>query len=110
MIQKTIEHLEEKLKDSNQVPKESQEELLKLFKQLKEEVNTLAESELDKAKIIALHTDSSAKAAIEPNTEANLLENSINDFKKSIGEFEATHPKLVESVNRICTTLSNMGI
>ena len=39
-----------------------------------------------------------------------LVETSLKDLSQSVAGFEESHPKLVQAVNSICTTLSNLGI
>jgi len=39
-----------------------------------------------------------------------LVRLSITGLSRSVEGFEKTHPKLVQAVNSICTTLSNLGI
>jgi hypothetical protein len=38
------------------------------------------------------------------------MELSLKGLSSSVEGFEKSHPQLVQVVNRICTTLSNLGI
>ena len=49
-----------------------------------------------------------AETRAEKNPQ--LLELSLQGLSASVTELEKSHPKLVEIVNAICTTLSNLGI
>ena len=46
----------------------------------------------------------------ETDREKEKLKSSVDDLRSSVAEFEQTHPKLIETVNSISTTLSNLGI
>lgn len=46
----------------------------------------------------------------ESSTESETLQENIDGLQKTVGEFEVSHPKLVQVVNRICIMLSDIGI
>jgi hypothetical protein len=110
MIRETITKIESKLQQSSAVGPESRQELLELLAQLKGEIGTLAESNARQAEAIAGHTELSTREAISTEKNPELLERSLNDLSASVQGFETSHPQLVQVVNRIATTLSNLGI
>lgn len=110
MIRDTITQIESKLKQSSAVSPENRQELLDLLAKLKNEVDTLAESDTERAKAIAGHTEVSTREAIATRKDPESLQRSLNDLSASVEGFESSHPQLVEVVNRIATTLSNLGI
>ena len=65
---------------------------------------------LEKARSIAVFAETSANEAISEQKNPELLKLSVQDLSASVDGFEQSHPELVQIVNRICTTLSNLGI
>ena len=110
MTQETISKLEAKLRDSTALSGETRQELLELLGQLKSEVTELSRSHAAQAESIAGHTEFSTREAIREEKNPELLQRSLDDLSASVTGFEKSHPKLVEVVNRIATTLSNLGI
>jgi len=110
MIGDTITKIESKLQQSSAVNPESRQELLDLLAQLKTEIGALAQSDAQQARTIAGHTEFSTREAISGQKNPELLQRSLNELSASVEGFETSHPRLVEVVNRIATTLSNLGI
>ena len=110
MIRDTITKIESKLQQSSAVSPESRQELLDLLAQLKTEIGTLAQSDARQAEAIAGHTEFSTREAISTEKNPERLESSLKELSASVEGFESSHPRLVEIVNRIATTLSNLGI
>ena len=110
MIRDTISKLEAKLQESSAVNPDTRQELLTLLGQLKSEITDLSQSNAQQAANIAGHTEFSTREAIRDEKNPEALQRSINDLSASVQGFESSHPKLVEVVNRIATTLSNLGI
>ena len=110
MIRDTISKIESKLHQSSAVSPENRQELLDLLAQLKTEIGTLAQSDARQAEAIAGHTELSTHEAISTEKNPELLKRSLDELSASVEGFESSHPQLVEVVNRIATTLSNLGI
>ena len=110
MIRDTLTKLEAKLQQSESVNPDTRQELLSLLGQLKSEITDLSRSNAAQAESIAGHTEFSTREAISDEKNPELLQRSIDDLSASVTGFEKSHPKLVEVVNRIATTLSNLGI
>jgi uncharacterized coiled-coil DUF342 family protein len=85
MIEKTIGEIESKIR-AGTIGDERKRELLQLLARLKTE--------------IAEHQ----KQNLKP------LKHSVEELRSSIGGFEKSHPKLVQTVNSISNTLANLGI
>ncbi|MFN7141389.1 MAG: DUF4404 family protein, partial [Limisphaerales bacterium] len=105
----TIQKIEAKL-SSNSVKPENRQELIELLGKLKDEINTLARTNAEGAETVAGFTEVSAHEATRAQKNPELMELSLKGLSRSVEEFEQSHPRLVELVNRFCTTLSNMGI
>lgn len=68
------------------------------------------DTQAEQAESIAGFTESGAREALRSQPDPELLDTSLDGLRKSVREFEASHPKLTEVVNAICHQLSNLGI
>ncbi len=109
MIKDTLVKIEKKLQDATIKP-ESKKELLKLVAELKTEVTELAKTKQEQSESITGFTHISTHEATRQRKDPQLLKLSLEGLSSSVKEFEASHPKLVDTVNRISMILSNMGI
>ena len=108
MIQDRIAKIEATLTNAPDLPAATRAELLALLADLKTEVAALAPTHGEQAQSITRSADAAfslAGQAEEASTPAVL-----QDFRASVEGFEASHPRLVQIVDRIALTLSNMGI
>jgi len=110
MIEKTIGEIEAKIRGAEAVSEDHKRELLQLLGQLKSEVGTLAKTNDEQANSIAGFTQVSAHEATRTQQNPQLLDHSIQGLRSSVDGFEKSHPKLVQIVNAISNTLSNLGI
>ena len=110
MIQDTIQKIEAKLKNNASIQPENRAELIELLGKLRDEINGLAQTDSEGAQTIAGFTEVSAHEATRVQRNPELVELSLKGLSRSVDDFEKSHPRLVEVVNRFCTTLSNMGI
>ena len=86
MIENTISEIEAKIRGTDTVSDERKRELLQLLANLKTEI---AQREQENLKP---------------------LKSSVEELRLSVEGFEQSHPKLVQTVNSISNTLSNLGI
>lgn len=110
MIQDTINRIEERLRKADAVKDENKAELLALLSNLKSEIASLSNTDAEQAQSIAGFTAVSAHEATREDRNPELVELSLKGLASSVDGFEESHPKLVQAVNSICTTLSNLGI
>ena len=110
MIRDTLERIEERIRSAESITPQQREELLGLLTALKDEVASLPEADRERAQSIAGFTAVSAHEATRDAKNPELVNLSIRGLSRSVEGFEETHPKLVQAVNSICTTLSNLGI
>jgi len=110
MLHDTIGQIEAKLRDAGSLKPGQREELLQLLATLKSEVAGLSKTDAEQARSIAAYADVSAHEAMREQKNETLLEHSVAGLRASVAGFEKSHPKLVDIVNRIATTLSNLGI
>jgi hypothetical protein len=109
MVDETLARLEAETRQAS-VPPEEKAELLRLIAMLRAEIGQLANTHADQAKSIAGFAQVSAYEATRPEQRPELVKLSLAGLEKSVEEFKATHPRLVEIVGGLSTTLSNMGL
>lgn len=99
MPKHTIKEIKQTISSLDQVSETRKIELNNMLDELDKE---LINVEPAQAKDIA----NSACDAINSDKESDMLDK----FGKSVSEFETEHPKLVDTVNRLCIMLSDIGI
>lgn len=109
MLQDTLEKIEERVRQAAIAPQQ-RTELLELLAALKSEVGTLSRTHEEQAESIAAFTAVSAHEATRDQKNPELMDLSLRGLTHSVQGFEESHPKLVQLVNSISTTLSNLGI
>jgi Mg2+ and Co2+ transporter CorA len=110
MIENTISEIEAKIRSTESVSDERKRELLQLLGTLKTEVGSLAQTHGEQADSIANFAKISALEATRTEPNPQLRELSNQGLLSSVDGFEQSHPKLVQIVNSISSTLSNLGI
>lgn len=110
MIDETIEKIRQQLQQSRNLPPKKRAELMDLVAQLKTEIADLSKSDPERAQTIAGFAERSAQEATRDTQEPETVKNAIDELESSVADFEAAHPKLIAVVNRIASTLSNLGI
>lgn len=110
MIEDTIGKIEAKIQSAEAIKDERRRELLQLVGTLKSEVANLSETHHEQAQSIAAFAELSTHEATRSEQNADLLNLSLQGLKSSVHEFEQSHPRLVQIVNSISNTLSNLGI
>lgn len=106
MIPDRIAQIEATLHSSASIPEETRRELLELVASLKTEVAGLGEQ----AQHIAGSADLAVQAAARREDQPAEATEALEGLTASVREFEASHPRLVQVVDRLALTLSNMGI
>lgn len=110
MIDDTIAKIQQQLQQASNLSPEKRSELQDLIAQLKTEISGLREVDPDRAQSIAGLAETSAHEATRPDQQPEATKNAIVELESSVTGFEAAHPKLTAVVNRIASTLSNLGI
>jgi hypothetical protein len=110
MLSQRLAQLESTLRDSTSIPEGTRQELLTLVAGLKAEVAPLASTHGETAHEIAGNAEAAVRATVGREAEPEQAAHAVEGLAASVREFEATHPRLVEIVDRLALTLSNMGI
>jgi archaellum component FlaC len=110
MIEDTIGQIEAKIRNADAIKDDRRRELLELVGTLKSEVANLSKTHEEQAQSIAGFAQVSTYEATRTEQNPDLLKLSLQGLKSSVEELEETHPRLVQIVNTISNTLSNLGI
>ena len=110
MIPDRIAKIEAALTGAQNLSDETRRELLALLAELKSEVAGLTETHGEHAESITRFTDASVLEATRAEHDREQAAAAISSLTESVQGFEASHPRLVQIVDRIAVTLSNMGI
>lgn len=110
MLKNTLEKIEAKIKQSPNIPDEKKSEYFELLKQLNNEVNELNKTDHEKAESVKEFTKVAAHESTREEINPRLFQIALDGLSSSVHEFEASHPRLVQTVNSICTFLSKIGI
>ncbi|HVV73092.1 MAG TPA: DUF4404 family protein [Verrucomicrobiae bacterium] len=110
MIEETIRNIEARIQGAEAIKDDRRRELLQLLSTLKAEVAALSQTHGEQAESIAGFAELSTHEATREKRNPQLLDLSLKGLNSSVEEFERSHPRLVQIVNSISSTLSNLGI
>ncbi len=110
MSVKLIERIEAKLEGEGNLDAAARRELLSLLSTLKEDVARLDARHDDHAESIAGFAGAATHEALRATRNPDLLKLAVDGLSASVKDIETEHPRLVDTVNGICTMLSNLGI
>ena len=77
---------------------------------IKNEAANLARTHDEQAQSIVGFTQVTTHEAMRTDQDPRLLNLSVQALRRSVEDFEKSHPRLAQIVNSISTTLSNSGI
>jgi prefoldin subunit 5 len=109
----TDEHIEKTkaaIESAENIPADTKAELLDLLSKLKPAIAKVSETHHEDAKSIAHLVEASAKETIHAEKKPERTNRPLHELKRSVENFEASHPQLVASVNKYSTLLSALGI
>ncbi len=110
MIEDTIGKIEAKIEGAEAIKEDRRRELIQLLGTLKSEVAELSKTHGEQAESIAAFAEVSTHEATRVEQNPKLLKLSLEGLRSSVAELEESHPRLVQIVNAISHTLSNLGI
>ena len=106
----SLTRLESKIQEATDLSLQHKIELLNLLADLKQELADLSTTSAEHAQSIRSFTDISAHEATRQAKNQQLLRIAVEGLSTSVEELEASHPKLVATVNKLCNLLSSLGI
>lgn len=110
MISERLAKLESMLQENPNLSESSRQELLELVRGLRTEVGPLADTHAESASQIAGSAEAAVHASMKRDEEPQQATVAVQGLAASVREFEASHPRLVQIVDQLSVTLSNMGI
>jgi len=110
MIPERLAQIEATLRNSANIAEATREQLLELVAGLKAEVGPLAVTHGENADQITGSANAAVQAAVRREEQPEKAAEAVEGLAASVRDFETSHPKLVEIVDRLALTLSNMGI
>jgi hypothetical protein len=110
MIEDTISKIEARIQSAEAIKEDRRRELVQLLGTLKSEVAELSKTHGEQAESIAGFAEVSTREATRTERNPQLLKLSLQGLSSSVRELEKSHPRLVQIVNAISNTLSNLGI
>ena len=110
MLNDTLSKIEQRLSQAENLKPENRAALEELLATLRSEIEAVSSESDEKADSIAGFTESSAREALRAKQDQDLLDLSLDGLRKSVRDFETSHPELTRVVNAICHQLSNLGI
>jgi phage I-like protein len=110
MLEDTISKIEARIQSSDTIKEDRRHELIQLLGTLKSEVAELSKTHEEQAESIAAFAEVSAHEATRTEQNPQLLKLSLQGLSSSVTELEKSHPRLVQIVDAISHTLSNLGI
>ncbi len=85
-------------------------ELLRRLKVLKTELAGLSKTHKEDSRSIAGFAQVAAEEAARREKAPHLLKSALDGLAMTVRGFEASHPKLTETINDICAMLAQMGV
>jgi ABC-type transporter Mla subunit MlaD len=111
MISDRLAKLESTLREQGDgIPQATRHELIELVAGLRAEVASLLATHGENAQRIAGNAEAAVHATVQRDEHPEQAAEAVRGLAASVREFEATHPRLVEIVDQLALTLSNLGI
>lgn len=110
MISERLARLEGMLRENPNLSEASRLELLDLVAGLRTEVAPLADTHAESASQITGSAEAAVHASMKKDEAPQQATVAVQGLAASVRQFEASHPRLVEIVDQLTVTLSNMGI
>ncbi len=99
MIEETIQQIEARLEAASNLSSETRAELSALVAKLRAEAARLPSSSRD---------NENRSAVSSPDAES--MQDSVDQLRRSVEDFEGSHPRLVQIANHLANTLAGLGI
>jgi ABC-type transporter Mla subunit MlaD len=110
MLNETLARIEKTVSQASAIDDTTRKELLGLVGSLRSEVSQLAQTHDDHAQSIAGFAQVSTHEATRAEPNEQLLKHGLDGLSAAVREFEATHPRLTNTVNSIHQLLTNIGV
>ncbi len=109
MISTTLTKIKKTIQNNPSLSDKDKDLIMNLLTTLKVEVNELSKSHAEEAESLLGFIERSTHESSRKKKNPTLLKLSIDGISESVKEFEASHPKLAETVNFFTSALANSG-
>ena len=109
----TDEHIEKTkaaIESAENIPADRKAELLDLLSKLKPAIAKVSQTHHEDARSIARLVEASAQETIRAQKKPELSKRLLHELKRSVENFEASHPQLAAFVSQYSALLSALGI
>jgi Domain of unknown function (DUF4404) len=110
MIDEHIEKTKSAIESAGNIPADKKAELLDLLSKLKSAIGKVSETHHEDARSIARLVEASAHETIRAQKKPEQSKRLSRELKRSVENFEASHPDLVSFVTEYTGFLSALGI
>ena len=110
MTDEHIEKTKSAVESAGNIPADKKAELLGLLSKLKSAIAKVSQTHQDDAQSIARLVEASAHEATRAQKKPELSKGLLHELKRSVENFEASHPELVALVTEYTAFLSALGI
>ena len=110
MTDEHIEKTKSAIESAENIPADKKAELLDLLSKLKSAIAKVSETHREDAQSIARLVEASAQETIRAQKEPERSRSLSRELKRSVENFEASHPELVAFVTEYSGFLSALGI
>ena len=110
MTDERIEMTKSAVESAGNIPTDKKAELLDLLSKLKPAIAKVSQTHHEDARSIARLVEASAQETIRAQKKPELSKSLLHELKRSVENFEASHPQLSAFVNQYSTLLSALGI
>jgi hypothetical protein len=110
MTDEHIEKTKSAIESADNIPADKKAELLDLLSKLKHAIVKVSQTHHDDAKSIARLVQASAHETIRAEKKPEHTNRLLHELKRSVENFEASHPQLSAFVNQYSALLSALGI
>ena len=110
MAENVLHQLEARIQNDPSIGEKCRRKLSRLLPDLRQELSQLSMTHREQAQNIAGLARLSTDEAFGTERNADRLKASLERLKRSVEEFEKSHPRLVQAVGALSNMLASMGI
>ena len=110
MTDEHIEKTKSAIESAENIPSDKKAELLDLLSKLKPAIAKVSQTHHEDARSIARLVEASAHEATRAEKKPEVSKGPLHELKRSVENFEASHPQLSAFVNEYSALLSALGI
>jgi|SRR6266516_5410655 len=110
MTDEHIEKTKSAIASAGNIPADRKAELLDLLSKLQPAIAKVSQTHHEDARSIARLVEASAQETIRGQKKPELSKGLLHELKRSVENFEASHPQLAGFVTQYSTLLSALGI